>query len=82
MPNLTSYRRDAPLLLVYPILQHLLDLLSCRFILFFLFLRVFDRGSRLSILKGPAFLVVDQRCGCTSVWYGLGGVDAADVALE
>ena len=82
MPQLTSYRRNAPLLLVHSILQHLLDFLSRRFILFFLFLRVFDRGPRPSILKGRAFLVVDQRCGRTSVWYGLGSVDPVDVVLE
>ena len=82
MPKLTAYRRDAPLLLVHPILQHLLDFLSRRFILVFLFLRVFDRGPRPSILKGRAFLVVGQRCGRTSVWYRLRGVDTADVTLE
>ena len=61
VPNLTSYCRDAPLLLVHPILQHLLNFLSRGFILFFLFLRVFDREPRFSILKGGTFLVVGRR---------------------
>lgn len=58
MPNLTSYRRDAALLLVHPILQHFLDFLTRGLVLFLLFVRVFDRGPRLSILMGGTFLIV------------------------
>jgi len=65
VPNLTTYRRNAPLLLVHPILQHLLDFLSRRFILFFLFFCVFDRGPRFSILNGGTLLIVGRRCGRT-----------------
>jgi hypothetical protein len=68
VPDFASYRRDALLLLMHPILQHLLDLLSRRFILLFLFLCVFDRGPGLSILNGATSLVVRRSCGRTGEW--------------
>jgi hypothetical protein len=43
VPNLTSYCRDSPLLLVHPVLQHLLDFLPRRLVLFFFLLRVIER---------------------------------------
>lgn len=82
VPNLTSYRRDAPLLLVHPILQHLLYFLSRRFILVFLFLRLLDRGPSLSILNGGTFLIVSRCCGRVGDWYGFGGVDTVGVILK
>ena len=53
---------------MYPILQHLLDLLSRGFILLFLFLCVFDGGPSLSILNNATSLVVRRSCGRTGDW--------------
>ena len=81
MPDLSSYRRDTSLLLVHPILQHLLDLLSRRLVLVLVLLGVVDRGFGLSILCDGSFLVVGRRCGRTGE-YGFGRVDAIGVVVQ
>lgn len=75
MPNLTSYCRDSSLLLVHPVLQHLLDFLSRRLVLFFVLLRVIDREPGLSILCGGAILVLEIRRGCNGDRHELGTID-------
>ena len=63
MPNLTSYCRDSPLLLVHPVLQHLLDFLSRRLVLLFFLLCVFDREPGVPVLCGGTvvFLIIYHR---------------------
>ena len=75
MPDLPSYRRNATLLFVNPILQHLLDFLSRGLILVFLFFRIVEGGLGLSVLNAGSLLVVGRRCW--RAWEGdeFGGVD-------
>ena len=62
MSDLPSYRRDAALLLVHPILQHLLNFLPRGLVLVFLLFRLVDGGLSLSALNGGCLLVVGRRC--------------------
>ena len=59
MPNLTTYCRDSPLFLVHPVLQHRLDFLPRRLVLFFFFLHVIDREPGHPILCGSAIVFLD-----------------------
>jgi len=69
VPDLPSYRRNAALLLVHAILQHLLDFLSHGLILVFLLFRIVKGGLGLSVLNGGCLLVVGRRC-----WRAMRGV--------
>jgi len=60
MPNLPSYCQNAVLLLVYPILQHLLDFLAYRLILVFLLFCIIEGGLGLSVLNGGCLLIIGR----------------------
>ena len=76
MPDLPSYRRNATLLLVHPIFQHLLDFLSRGLVLVFFLFRIVDGGLGLAVLNGGCLLVVGRRRWRTGEGDGFGSVDA------
>ncbi len=82
MADLTPYGRDSPLLLVDPVLEHLLDLLTRRLVLVLFFLRVFDREPGLSILYGNAILVLNNCNGCSGGRHEPRTIVTIDVAVE
>jgi len=79
VPDLPSYRRNATLLLVHPILQHFLDFLSRGLILVFLLFRIVEGGLGLSVLNGGCLLVVGRRCWRAGERDESGGVDVIAV---